>query len=156
VGPSFSTMENSQSPAVSFRIFLRTPEDVVILQWPPWWAWKHATLVIGVLASVLVAAMLWIRYLRLKVVRRTQQLKEAMSKLERETETSATLAERNRLAGEIHDGLEQGLSAIMMQLDGLESRLAASPPDVSRHLELARSMVRFSRTEVRHSLWDWK
>jgi len=140
----------------SFSVLLRTPGDVVILKLPSWWAWKHAPEIIVALALVLVAAMLWIRYLRLKVVRRTRQLKEAMGKLERETEASATLAERNRLAGEIHDGLEQGLSAIMMQLDGLKSKLAADPTDVVRHLELACSMVRFSRTEVRHSLWDWK
>lgn len=156
LGTPFSIAGDSDSSVASFAIFMRTPGDVAVLQWPPWWAWKHATLIIGTLGIVLVAAMLWIRYLRLKVERRTQQLNEAMDRLERETETSATLAERNRLAGEIHDGLEQGLSAVMMQLDGLESKLASDPADVARHLELARKMVRFSRTEVRHSLWDWK
>ena len=139
----------------SFQVLLRAPGDVVIVQWPPWWAWKHATMVIGTLALILAAAMLWIRMLRTKVAQRTHELEVAMSKLERETETSATLAERNRLAGEIHDGVEQGLSAIMMQLDGLESKLGADPTGATRYLELARSMVRFSRTEVRHSLWDW-
>ena len=156
IGNSFSENTGDDSSTASFGILLRTPEDVMLLQLPPWWAWKHATAIIGTLAFVLVAAMLWIRYLRLKVARRTQELKAAMSKLERETEISATFAERNRLAGEIHDGLEQGLSAVMMQLDGLESKLPADPAGVARHLELARSMVRFSRTEVRHSLWDWK
>ena len=156
IGNSSSGNAGEESSTASFGILLRTPEDVMLLQLPPWWAWKHATAIIGTLAFVLVAAMLWIRYLRLKVARRTQELKAAMSKLERETEISATFAERNRLAGEIHDGLEQGLSAVMMQLDGLESKLPADPAGVARHLELARSMVRFSRTEVRHSLWDWK
>ena len=156
LGNSFSENAGGDSGPSSFSVLLRTPEDVVILQRPPWWAWKHASAIIGTLGLVLVAAMLWIRYLRLKVARRTRQLKEAMSKLEHETQASATLAERNRLAGEIHDGLEQGLSAVMMQLDGLESKLPADPAGVARHLELARSMVRFSRTEVRHSLWDWK
>jgi len=156
IGNSFPENAAGNSASSSFSILLRTSADVAVLQLPPWWAWKHATAIIGTLAFVLVAAMLWIRYLRLKVARRTRQLTEAMHKLERETEASATLAERNRLAGEIHDGLEQGLSAVMMQLDGLESKLPADPEGVARHLELARSMVRFSRTEVRHSLWDWK
>jgi signal transduction histidine kinase len=156
IGNSPAENAGGDLAAASFSIFLRTPDDVTVVQLPPWWAWKHATAIIGTLAFVLVAAMLWIRYLRLKVARRTRQLNETMSKLERETEASATLAERNRLAGEIHDGLEQGLSAVMMQLDGLESKLPADPAGVARHLELARSMVRFSRTEVRHSLWDWK
>jgi signal transduction histidine kinase len=77
-----------------------------------------------------------------------------MCKLEKETQVSATLAERDRLAGEIHDGLEQGLTGIMMQLDGVDSKLTESPQAARHYLELARSMVRFSRTEVRHSLWN--
>jgi signal transduction histidine kinase len=139
----------------SGNVLLRSRRDVMILQLPPWWAWKHATIVIGTLMLVLVVALVWIRYLRLKVARRTQELKEMMSRLKKETGTAATLAERNRLAGEIHDGMEQGLSAIMMQLDGLESKLGSDSDGALRHLELARRMVRFSRTEVRHSLWDW-
>ncbi len=48
LGNSLSVGASGQS-AASFGILLRGPEDVVILQWPPWWAWKHATLVIGTL-----------------------------------------------------------------------------------------------------------
>jgi signal transduction histidine kinase len=142
--------------SAAFEILLRTPGDVVIVQKPSWWTWKHAMVVVGCLGVVLVVSLLWIGLLRRKVIRRTQELKATMARLEQETKTSATLAERNRMAGEIHDGLEQGLSAIMMQLDGLESRLGNNPSEAARHLELARSMVRFSRTEVRYSLWDWQ
>jgi signal transduction histidine kinase len=149
-GTPFSTGE---ARTVSFNILLRTPEDAVILQLPPWWALKHATMIIGVLGFVLVVAMLWIRYLRLKVVRRTQELNVAMTKLERETETSATLAERDRLAGEIHDSLEQGLSAIMMQMEAA-AKLVHQPEEVGRYLAMARNMAGFSRTEVQHAVWD--
>lgn len=140
----------------SFELLLRAPADIVMRHRPPWWTWKHAVATIGALLFVLAAALVWIRTLRRKVTQRTHELEVAMGKLERETEISATLAERNRLAGELHDGLEQGLSGIMMQLDGLEAKLAENSPDAMRHLKLARNMVRFSRTEVRHSLWDWK
>ncbi|HEU5397495.1 MAG TPA: sensor histidine kinase, partial [Verrucomicrobiae bacterium] len=155
-GRRFSGGNGGKAEVGSLEILLRTADDVVVQQWPPWWVWEHATIIIGALALVVVGAMLWIRYLRLKVARRTEELKVAMTELERQTKTSATLEERNRLAREIHDGLEQGLSAIMMQLDGLESQIGSDPADVARHLELARKMVRFSRTEVRHSLFDWK
>ncbi|TAL04954.1 MAG: sensor histidine kinase, partial [Verrucomicrobia bacterium] len=101
-------------------------------------------------------ALVWIRQLHRKVAERTQALRATMARLEEETKTSATLAERNRLAAEIHDGLEQGLNGIMMQLDGVETKLSRSPEGAKHHLDLARKMVRFSRTEVRHSLWDWK
>jgi len=105
---------------------------------------------------VLMGASIWIHQLQRRVTERTRALRETMAKLEDETNLSATLAERNRIAGEIHDGLEQGLNGIIMQLDGVETKLPRNPEDAKRHLDLARKMVRFSRTEVRHSLWDWK
>jgi signal transduction histidine kinase len=156
VGRRLPDGAGNEPMSAAFEVLLRTPGDVEIVQKPSWWTWKHAMIVVGCLGAILAVSMLWIGLLRRKVIRRTQELNAAMSKLEQETKTSATLAERNRLAGEIHDGLEQGLSAIMMQLDGLESKLGNNPSEVSRHLELARNMVRFSRTEVRYSLWDWQ
>jgi signal transduction histidine kinase len=146
-----------EEPLVAaFQVLLRTPTDVVVRQRPPWWTWKHTVATICGLLFILAAALVWIRSLHRQVAQRTQDLKMTMGRLERETEISATLAERNRMAGEIHDGLEQGLSAIMMQLDGLESKLEENPTEAARHLKLARNMVRFSRTEVRHSLWEWR
>jgi signal transduction histidine kinase len=140
----------------TFDVLLRTPADVIVRQRPPWWTWKHTTAALGAFVFVLGLALFWIRLLRQQVAQRTSELQTAMTKLEHETEISATLTERNRLAGELHDGLEQGLSAIMMQLDGLESKLSTNPAEAVRYLKLARNMIRFSRTEVRHSLWDWK
>ena len=140
----------------SFQLLLRKPADVVLLQRPPWWTWKHTVAVVGALVFVLLGASVWIHQLRRRVTERTQVLRATMVRLEEETKTSATLVERNRLAAEIHDGLEQGLNGIMMQLDGVETKLNRSPESAKQHLDLARKMVRFSRTEVRHSLWDWK
>jgi signal transduction histidine kinase len=155
-GDSLAGTGLKESLVSSFEVLLRSPADVIVRQRPPWWTWKHTAATIASLVFVLAVALVWIRLLHRQVARRTGELGTAMIKLERETEISATLAERNRLAGELHDGLEQGLSAIMMQLEGLESKLAENPAEAGRHLQLARSMVRFSRTEVRHSLWDWK
>lgn len=135
-------------------VLLRTPEDMVLLERPSWWTWRHSAVLGGLMLAVLAAAVVWIRVLRRRVAQRTIELQDTMSKLKRETEVSATLAERERLAAEIHDTLEQGLSGIMMQLDGLDSRLEANAPGARENLEMARRMVRFSRAEVRHSLWN--
>jgi signal transduction histidine kinase len=144
---------NGESPAASFGILLRNPWDVAVLERPPWWAWKHAALAIGTLSFVLAAAMLWIRYLRGKVARRTHQLNEAMNKLEKETRVSATLAERDRLAGEIHDSIEQGLSAIVIQIESALKHFER-PDQARRHMDMAKSMATFSRTEVQNAVWD--
>ena len=135
-------------------VLLRTPADLVLLERPPWWTWKHTAALVAGLALVLIGSLLWIRALRRRVELRTRELRETMGRLQKETEVSATLAERDRLAAEIHDTLEQGLSGIMMQLDGVDSRLKNDADGARQNLEMARRMVRFSRAEVRHSLWN--
>ncbi|MFM2293596.1 MAG: hypothetical protein RLZZ350_9, partial [Verrucomicrobiota bacterium] len=148
--PTFAA-ENEPMIA-AFNLLLRQPGDVVLLQRPPWWNWKHTVAVVACLLAVLMGTLLWVHSLRRRVARRTRQLEIAMGKLEAETQISATLAERQRLAGEIHDGLEQGLSGIMMQLNGVTSTLEDKPDEARGFLELARNMVRFSHAELRHSL----
>ncbi len=148
------TSQEDNSMAGTVEVLLRSPADVVLLQRPPWWNWKYSAALGTVLAVILSISLIWIRTLRRRVEERTQELKATMARLQRETETSATLVERDRLAGEIHDSLEQGLNGIMMQLDGVDSKLGDDSNGARQFLEMARNMVRFSRDEVRHSLWN--
>jgi len=64
------------------------------------------------------------------------------------------LAERNRLAREIHDTLAQGFVGIGLQLDAAEKMLDRSPEQSKRHLELAENMVKHSLTEARRTIAD--
>lgn len=154
-GLSPTAATGSDHPLVAtLDILMRTPDDLVLLERPPWWTWRHTATVGAVLVAILIAAVGWIRSLRRRVAQRTSELQVAMGRLQNETEVSATLAERERLAAEIHDTLEQGLSGIMMQLDGADARLANDASGARENLEMARSMVQFSRAEVRHSLWN--
>ncbi len=84
---------------------------------------------------------------------RTDQLKATMQKLNEETRNAATLAERGRLAGEIHDSLQQGLSGLMLQLDAT-LKLPGITGDVRSRLNVARNMISFTREEVQHAVWD--
>ncbi|MBK8477106.1 MAG: sensor histidine kinase [Opitutaceae bacterium] len=84
---------------------------------------------------------------------RTEQLQATMRRLEEETRNSATLAERNRLAGEIHDTLEQSLSALSLQLASA-ARLPECTESVRAGLAIARNMVAFSKDEVRNAVMD--
>jgi signal transduction histidine kinase len=135
------------------QIWLRTPADVVLLQRPPWWTWKHTAVVVCLFAGGLLATLVWVRTLRRRVQQRTRELQEATRRLEKEIQTSAVLAERDRLAGEIHDSVEQGLTAIMLQLDAAEKQ-ADNPDQARRCIKLARGMAGFSRGEVQHAVWD--
>lgn len=87
------------------------------------------------------------------VAERTNELRVAMQQLNEETKNAATLAERDRLAGEIHDSLQQGLSGLMLHLDAT-LKLSDLPADVRSRLSVARNMVSFTRHEVQHAVWD--
>jgi ligand-binding sensor domain-containing protein/signal transduction histidine kinase len=66
----------------------------------------------------------------------------------------AVLAERGRIAREIHDTLAQGLVGISVQLELVNRLLASSVESARSQLDQARSLVRDSLTEARSSIWD--
>jgi ligand-binding sensor domain-containing protein/signal transduction histidine kinase len=66
----------------------------------------------------------------------------------------AVLAERGRIAREIHDTLAQGLVGISVQLELVNRLLASSVESARSQLDQARSLVRESLTEARSSIWD--
>lgn len=92
-------------------------------------------------------------YLEQLVRERTEELRATMDKLTEEARTSATLAERNRLAGEIHDSLQQGLSGLALHLE-TTLRKDSLEPDIRCRLSVASRMVSFTRQEVQQAVWD--
>ncbi len=129
---------------------------------PPWYrTWTAYTLYVSTSIALVFGLIRWFnqraraRYLALeKIVDvRTEQLRAAMHQLNLETRHAATVAERDRLAGEIHDSLQQGLSGLMLHLDAT-LKLPKLSEDVRARLGLARNMVSFTRHEVQHAVWD--
>jgi signal transduction histidine kinase len=64
---------------------------------------------------------------------------------------AGVLDERQRMAGEIHDVLAQGLTGIVTQLEAAD-QAAERPADLHRHLGAARQLARDSLTEARRSV----
>jgi len=67
---------------------------------------------------------------------------------------AAVLAERNRLAREIHDTLAQGFVGIKLQLEACREMLSKGPQTAQQHLEMAHNIVGHSLAEVRRFIWD--
>ncbi|HEY4246219.1 MAG TPA: sensor histidine kinase [Lacunisphaera sp.] len=85
------------------------------------------------------------------VEERTHELHVTMEKLNEETRNAATMVERNRLAGEIHDSLQQGLSGSILQLDTTITTASISP-EVRARLNIVRGMLSYTREEIQHSV----
>jgi ligand-binding sensor domain-containing protein/signal transduction histidine kinase len=74
--------------------------------------------------------------------------------LQVETQWSAVLRERGRIAREIHDTLAQGFVGISVQLE-LVARLLTQSAEAARGpLDQARALVRASLEEARTSIWN--
>ena len=127
---------------------------------PPWYrTWLAFVLYPIVAGTILFAISRYsIRRARARskalekvVFERTSALKTTMEKLHNETITTAMLAERARLANEIHDSLEQGFTGLQFQLETTANFNNCSP-EVKSGLAVALSMVAYSRNEVRHAV----
>jgi signal transduction histidine kinase len=76
---------------------------------------------------------------------------ELHAQLVAQAKEAGIVEERQRLAGEIHDTLAQGLVGIITQLQAAE-QTRGRPEESSRHLDLARTLARSSLTEARRSV----
>ncbi len=121
--------------------------------WPAYIAYPLAALLLTWLVSRYTAHRQRVRLATLErqVDRRTAELRNAMDCLREEATTNATLAERNRLAGEIHDSLEQGLAGLLLQLEAT-SRIAECAGTVKNGLTAAINMVSYCRDELRNAV----
>jgi len=66
----------------------------------------------------------------------------------------AVLAERSRIAREIHDNLAQDILGISVQLELVARLMPAAAETAKGHLDRARILVRNSMTEARRYVWD--
>lgn len=71
-----------------------------------------------------------------------------------EAQFQAVLAERGRLAREIHDTLAQGFVGVSVQLELIARLLATSRESAIQQLDHARAMVRHCLEEARRSIWE--
>jgi signal transduction histidine kinase len=131
----------------SFRILLRSPQDVTVLQAPPWWNLRRALWLLGIMGGVLLLVLAGMVVLG-------RRLREQMVIIRQKLQHGAVLEERNRIARELHDTLEQELAGITLQLDLAVDCFRQAPAIALRALDAARKMSRHGMVEARRSVWD--
>lgn len=124
--------------APSFRLLLRTPDDLTVLSAAPWWTLGHSGVMLTILGLGAWVVVVWSR----------------ASGRRKRLQYQAVLDERTRVGRELHDTLEQGLSGIALQLEAVSATLQTSPDRAQQSLDVARQMLRYSLEETRRSVMD--
>jgi signal transduction histidine kinase len=174
---------NREGRVDSFRLHLSGPQAVRVLRSAPWMNPRRTRIALTSALAAMAFSGLWIvsaarknrrlraeirerekltaeleqakQQLALRVDERTEELNlEISARKESEVRFKAIIGERTRLAQELHDGIQQGLTGVALQLDAA-SRLHDRAPDQSQHhLELARNLMRQTQDELRNSVWN--
>ena len=167
----------------SLQVFLPRANDIRILQKPDWLTPVRLLGGLTILFTILLVALTWTvmvqrrnkalkrlvgektkaqqelqeshELLEWRVAERTRQLKFEMgARKEAEVQFKATLAERTRLARDLHDTLEQVLTGIGLQVDTAAELVDTEPVASKRHMRLVRSLMADTQLELRRSIWD--
>ncbi len=128
---------------------------------PPWFRtslaylayWTFSILaIIGAIVSFTTRSKRRHAYLEALVNERTNELRNTLEKLNQKEKKAATLAERNRLASEIHDSVQQGLSGLALQIEAT-LKLPELVSSIRSRLDVAKNMVSFTRHELQQAIW---
>jgi signal transduction histidine kinase len=168
---------------VAVQVLLRDPADLQVMQLPNWWTVQRLLIVLGVLLAVSLVAITWtltiVRknaalqlsigekakaqrelqkahdQLETRVQERTRELKFEMgARREAEIQFKAVVAERTRLAQELHDTLLQGFAGIGLKLDALANNLPPSLADTKEQMKKILDQSDDYLTEARRTVWE--
>lgn len=130
-----------------FRIHLPVTGGMQIINRAPWWTPRRLFIALGLMSAIAALGFLGTWLLR-------RQVKSQMRIISDQLRAEAVGEERDRMARELHDTLEQQLSGVALQLDSLDHAVNQNPAAASATLSLARRMLRYTRLEARRSVWD--
>lgn len=138
-----------------FHLLLSSPADLRVISEPPWWTPKRLSILLTGVFLVLIISLIWGYAMRRQVAIRGAQLAAEISTRESaEIEHETTLRERQRLAHDLHDTLEQALMGVALQLEIASLSQTTDPNQSTHHLALARQFLERSRSEVHRTVWD--
>ncbi|MDZ8117799.1 sensor histidine kinase [Pontiella agarivorans] len=120
---------------------------IEIIRKAPWWTAQRLLWGIIIVSGILFLMVVWVFSLRKVVAAQT-------STIGKQIKRESVLNERQRIARELHDTLEQGLTALSLQLGRLLNKIRKSSPEDLPVVEKAVNALRVCQEESRASIKD--
>lgn len=138
---SATTDKGFRSEPDRASLLLRSTADIRTISTAPFWNARRLVIAIALLGGLVLLTLVWITLQRRQITR-----------LESKIAHQATLDERQRIAREFHDTLEQELTGLSLRLDAATTRPLE---DKARTLlETSRSLVSRIQSEARNLVSD--
>ncbi|MFZ1086565.1 MAG: GGDEF domain-containing protein, partial [Terracidiphilus sp.] len=123
--PQRSVLVDGVAVGKSFRVLMRSPQDVVVLERPTWWTPAHALIVLALALAGTLAVLVWVVVLRRRVQHQTTLLRESEERFRHMAlhDTLTGLATRLLLDDRLNAAMEtakrhqSGLALLMVDLD---------------------------------------
>ena len=134
-----------------FRLHLPKVGGVVILHHAPWWTLEHLLVILGIVSALAFMALGWVWLLRQRVKVQTAIIGSKIKQL-------GMHEERQRIARELHDSVEQELASIAIQLDNISEDITGTPAQgaaqFSDSIQIVQKMLHHCQQEARTSIRD--
>ncbi|MDQ1043912.1 sensor histidine kinase [Streptomyces sp. V4I2] len=121
-----------------------------------WWPSDQDVFFNGLFAVVTLVFSLAVGTWVIRIIEQSQERAELIAKLDssrheisRLSAAHGALAERERMAREIHDTLAQGFTSLLMLVQAVEAELDHDVPQARRHLALMDETARLNLAEAR-------
>lgn len=136
-----STDKGFRSQPERASLLLRGTQDLRLLSSPPFWTARRLIIAVALLAGLVLLTLVWITLQRRQITR-----------LQSKVVHQATMDERQRIAREFHDTLEQELAGLSLRLDAATTR----PLEEKARglLETSRNLVSRIQSEARNLVSD--
>ena len=116
------------------RLVIRTPDDILVTSRPSWWTTGRLLALVGFLTLVIALIVVWNL-----VQRRIAHMR---------------LADRTRLAIELHDSISQNLSSVSLQIDAARELIDGNLQRTKHRLDIASKTIDSCRNELKNCIRD--
>ncbi|MEO5714134.1 MAG: sensor histidine kinase [Luteolibacter sp.] len=139
-----SVQTDMTGETTGFKILVPEAASIAVVEAAPYFTPKRLLILLSITLAILLAAALWAYFLAQRNLRLRAEMRERL----------AVSAERSRLACDLHDTLEQGLTAIHLQLHAIGPSQQEASGETQERLGAARRLVQQCHSEIRRSIWN--